>query len=207
MKGLLQSKKFRKNLSKWLFMYVGVMLLLTTVVTYSKYISKFQGNDEAKTARFELRMACIDNTGNACPQELSRMVEKGKKMELNYVFDFDPSKLDVKSNLKLLIFVNKWFIIEGISGVNDVNEVLSPVFNGDFPENFPNRQGDVVTTTEGNKIYKYSNAMITSNSQRLQFGVTVRFNQEYYNQLSTDSTAPTSIGDVVTVNYIVEQTS
>ena len=55
MKGLLQSKIFRKNLRKWLCMYVGVLLLFTTVVTYSKFITNMQGDDEeSKPAKFNV---------------------------------------------------------------------------------------------------------------------------------------------------------
>lgn len=54
MKGLLHSKKFRSNLYKWLFMYVGVMGLLTTVVTYSRYISNFDIGDEARATKFNV---------------------------------------------------------------------------------------------------------------------------------------------------------
>lgn len=62
MKGLLHSKKFRTNLKKWLFMYVGVMVLLTTVVTYSKYISSTLYSDEAKIDEFDLNITQV-----ACP--------------------------------------------------------------------------------------------------------------------------------------------
>ena len=40
MKGLLHSKRFKENLYRWLFMYVGVIALLTTVITYSKYVTQ-----------------------------------------------------------------------------------------------------------------------------------------------------------------------
>lgn len=45
MKKLLQNKKFRTNLYKWFSMYICVMAIFTTVVTYSKYISNM-GTDE-----------------------------------------------------------------------------------------------------------------------------------------------------------------
>ena len=54
MKGLLRSKRFRHNLYKWVTMYVGVMLLFTVVVTYSRYMSSLEGSDQAKVARFEV---------------------------------------------------------------------------------------------------------------------------------------------------------
>ena len=59
MKGLLQSKIFRKNLKKWLCMYVGALLLLTTVVTYSKYISKYNVDDDARITKFDVTVKKI----------------------------------------------------------------------------------------------------------------------------------------------------
>lgn len=61
MKGLLQSKIFRKNLKKWLCMYVGALLLLTTVITYSKYISKFNVEDNARSTKFDVVVDYIQN--------------------------------------------------------------------------------------------------------------------------------------------------
>lgn len=57
MKELLHSRLFRKNLKKWLFMYVGTICLLTSVITYSKYISAFNGSDTAKTAKFNVKVS------------------------------------------------------------------------------------------------------------------------------------------------------
>lgn len=56
MKGLLHSKKFRKNLYKWLCMYVGVLMLFTSVVTYSKYVSMISAKDKARVAKFEIEV-------------------------------------------------------------------------------------------------------------------------------------------------------
>lgn len=81
MKGLLHSKRFKTNLRKWLFMYVGVMVLLTSVITYSKYIASLQiGEDSARTSKFVFEIeptncpateenicnTTIDNTGTTC---------------------------------------------------------------------------------------------------------------------------------------------
>ena len=62
MKKLLQSRKFRKNLGKWIFMYVICMGLFTTVVTYSKYISKMlSSNDEARVSKFNVKLRYCEN--------------------------------------------------------------------------------------------------------------------------------------------------
>lgn len=64
MKKLLQNKRFRQNLYKWVFMYVCVMAIFTTVVTYSKYISSMGTDETARVASFEVG---IDF--GACPEE------------------------------------------------------------------------------------------------------------------------------------------
>lgn len=67
MKGLLHSKRFKENLYRWLFMYVGVIGLLTTVITYSKYMTQLVPNgDTAKTAIFEADIKYTDASGNVC---------------------------------------------------------------------------------------------------------------------------------------------
>ena len=55
MKGLLQSKRFKKNLGKWVFMYVICMGIFTTVITYSKYISNMLDDDDsARVSKFNV---------------------------------------------------------------------------------------------------------------------------------------------------------
>lgn len=70
MKGLLHSKKFKKNLKKWLYMYVGTLLLLTTVVTYSKYISNLGGNDTARITKFNVVIDKEDSITETCSDTL-----------------------------------------------------------------------------------------------------------------------------------------
>ncbi len=69
MKGLLHSKIFKKNLKKWLCMYVGALLLLTTVVTYSKYISKYNVDDEARVTKFDVTIDNVENAKLSCSEE------------------------------------------------------------------------------------------------------------------------------------------
>lgn len=54
MNGLLHSKTFRKNVSKWGFMYIAVMCLFTSVITYSKYITELGMKDEARASMFNV---------------------------------------------------------------------------------------------------------------------------------------------------------
>ena len=67
MKGLLHSKRFRTNLYRWLFMYVGVMMLLTTVITYSKYLTNFGDyHDDTRITTFRASIAYTDENGEEC---------------------------------------------------------------------------------------------------------------------------------------------
>lgn len=69
MKGLLHSKRFKEKLYRWLFMYVGVLGLLTTVITYSKYITKLTPKeDSARSAVFKADIVYVaDESGTPCP--------------------------------------------------------------------------------------------------------------------------------------------
>lgn len=104
MKGLLRSKRFKENLRKWLFMYTGVMLLLTTVITYSKYISSLQIDDDARTSKFSFAIKEVncsdyisdDNTCDAKSGEKCRPTQV-----ITSCFKVDTSGLEVDSDLYL----------------------------------------------------------------------------------------------------------
>ncbi len=67
MKGLLHSKRFKENLYRWLFMYVGVIGLLTTVITYSKYVTKMVPHEETgRITNFKADIKYTDKDGNPC---------------------------------------------------------------------------------------------------------------------------------------------
>ena len=107
MKGLLHSKKFRNNLYKWLIAYVGVMLLLTTVITYSKYISSLEIGDEARATKFKVRIDftnCSLASGKTCDSGVFLANEA-----LKYSFSVDTSELEANALLALTITVNKDF--------------------------------------------------------------------------------------------------
>ncbi len=193
MKGLLQSKKFRKNLGKWLFMYAGVMLLLTTVITYSKYISSFNGSDNASTARFDLSVYCVNNSGDVCDTAILRKITEDtpdNELTFNYSFVVDTTKMDVKSNLKLLIFVDKSFIIEDIStGYNEIECENS----------------DTTTCPENSTMYILDNIYLPTNFN-LTFTMRVKYDKSKIEELAdyTDENNPLS-KEVVAIGYKVEQ--
>lgn len=123
MKGLLHSKRFRTNLYKWLCAYVGVMLLLTTVITYSKYISKFLGETEApRTAKFDVEikpLTCLDEkTGKTCNQD-----SYWSTLPIAYYFYVDTSELEVSTKLKVTLDVNENFEVESIEEITNLKEI------------------------------------------------------------------------------------
>lgn len=182
MKGLLQSKKFRKNLGKWLFMYTGVMLLLTTVITYSKYITSLQSKSDASTARFELHFNCESSNGKNCGEDTEAYEVTEDGLLLTYTFTVDASKMDVKSKLKLLTFVDKSFTIENISIDKCVESetkksLVCPLAELEIPKDISGEQS---------------------------FEVKVKYNGTL-DELSKDKENPTRFDEFVTIGYSVEQ--
>ena len=56
MRFLLHSEKFKKNLYKWIGLYILTIMLFTGVVTYSRYISSINAIDVARTAKFKVNI-------------------------------------------------------------------------------------------------------------------------------------------------------
>lgn len=178
MKGLLHSKKFRNNLRKWLCMYVGVILLLTTVVTYSKYISKFQGNSASNTAKFQIELEPIN------VDESTHLITDS----LTYTFYVDVTNVDVKANLKLLTFVDSSFTIEDISDgfIEDVNNE---------------------TTQQGKQMRVYNATIPDDFTGRKEFQIKVKYNGSDNKEISTDYNKPTEMKNIITIGYKLEQVS
>ena len=109
MKELLHSKLFRRNLYKWLFMYVGVMCLLTSVITYSRYITKMQSNDATRVAKFDVKITnndVCDESQDKCHYGTLRPTE-----EYDYYFTVDTTELEVKTLLVTIVSVHDDFNI------------------------------------------------------------------------------------------------
>lgn len=124
MKGLLQSKIFRKNLKKWLCMYVGALMILTTVVTYSKYISKYNVDDEARVTKFDVTINNIKSEGKdlICEGEADKLecLETNKyrpTTKVPYEFIVTPN-FEVNTLLATTIYVPIDFNIEKLEEVN-----------------------------------------------------------------------------------------
>lgn len=113
MKSLLCNKKVRLNLYKWLGMYVGVIALFTSVVTYSKYMSKLSSNDSARVASFEVKVNYEGAEGcDAADTDATCLVGKYRPTsEIPYYFSVDTRRLEVRTYFVLNINVANSFSI------------------------------------------------------------------------------------------------
>lgn len=120
MKRLLQSKRFKRNLQKWLCMYVGAVLLLTSVVTYSKYITSLGVVDGARVTRFRVKITsdnCTDK--GVCDTDNYSQVS-----DIPYKFKIDTSELEVRTFLSVSIDVDPDFLILSVKE-NDGIEIYN----------------------------------------------------------------------------------
>lgn len=107
MKGLLHSKRFRRNLKRWICMYVGVLVLFTSVVTYSRYVSKFSSSSSAKVSKFniEIQKGEVKTSSNSDPIMPTD--------EIYYTFKVI-REFEVKTLLVLTVNAEPGFLIEKI---------------------------------------------------------------------------------------------
>ena len=104
MKGLLHSRRFKRILKKWLFMYVVAMLLITTVATYSKYVSSYSVSDQARVTKFHLIIDKIESNNS----------EYSQVSTIPYKFKVSTKDLEVNTFLVLSIYVNDAFKIVSV---------------------------------------------------------------------------------------------
>lgn len=142
MKGLLHSKKFKKNIGKWLIMYIVCMGLFTTLVTYSKYISKMLStNDGARVSKFNISLKYCDNEncdngGSNAPSD-KRYVPYN---EIIYYFAVDTSTLEVNAELILTArILDNHFKIKEIKEITNSTRQVNNISK--------NNSGDVISIT------------------------------------------------------------
>lgn len=155
MKGLLHSKKFKTNLRKWLFMYVGTLCILTSVITYSKYMSKFNGESEARTAKFNIKVEHVDKCSSL--EDLVCLTGENTRPLENYDFYFkvDTTELEVKTRVVITVKVNEPYATNGSFRINNIVEVTEEL--KDIPNSIPAvMHFDVSPNDTGVKYYKVS---------------------------------------------------
>ena len=196
MKGLLQSKIFRKNLKKWLCMYVGALLLLTTVVTYSKYISKYNVDDDARITKFDVTVKNIENENLTCTGEIDKLDCTTKDTyrpttKIPYEFVVTPN-FEVNTLLATTIYVPASFNIETLEEINgkvlydekenikDSSITISKIKNR-------NEKGEEVDTATIITITKKidTDDIINSNTPKT-YKITIKYNYDEETYLTAD---------------------
>lgn len=138
MKGLLHSKLFRKNLFKWLVMYMTVIGLFTSVVTYSKYISSMQEVDGAKVAKFDAAITYGGLCSNVNENEICNNGTFRPTSKMTYYFTVDTTNLEVST-----IFITRITVLDVFQNIKiyDVTQTEKELTN--FTKN-----NNVFTLTE-----------------------------------------------------------
>lgn len=201
MKGLLQSKKFRKNLKKWLCMYVGALLLLTTVVTYSKYISKYNLDDEARITKFDVTINNIENDDLTCTGEVDKLECKTTNKyrpttKIPYEFIVTPN-FEVNTLLATTIYVPIDFNIEKLEEVN--GEVLyDPKNNIELvkPEKLQetNADGEKVDVATIITIKRNINVAENNANEPKTYKITTKYNYDEEKYKSEDNMLVIKVG-------------
>ena len=109
MKYLLYSKNFKKNLAKWLGMYLGIICLFTVVVTYSRYISTLTSGDTARVAKFNVDITYDDICESLNNEEVCDYGSIRPTGSLTYYFTVDTTELEVDTMFVTNILVHQDF--------------------------------------------------------------------------------------------------
>lgn len=170
MKNLFSNVNFRKNLYRWLGMYIGVMLLFTTIVTYSKYIAHFTNEASSRVAKFNIDVnylgleGCQAGKNEAlCQTGLYRPMS-----EISYYFDV-ATDFEVRVFFVLTIHIAEDFEMVGLYSRNSTENEWQEV-------NF--------TKTATNEI-RLEKTTQANEKQNVQYKIVVKYkgeNLSFYNQ-------------------------
>lgn len=222
MKGLLQSKIFKENLRKWLFMYVGTIALLTTVITYSKYVSSLGDNDQARGSKFDIIITPIscpkpaDEDNSFCSVEYSSTSTCRPGATIASCFTVDTTGVEVSSDVWLTFdqsikkgnnggyYVNtdddnikKLFEIEGI----DIIENQDTTFKTIYSNNSATGGWELDNKLSIPNRIKLRRSLLTSETSR---NWTVRVRTKFVNEESNNLENQDSL-PLVKVGYIMQQ--
>ena len=147
MSRLLRNRLFRTNLLRWFVLYIGVLFIFTTVVTYSKYITTLPVEDKARPAKFNVSI-----TNDKICSTLSGLCNLSSYKpydEIEYYFTVDTTEVEVLANLVLKITVNQEFRII------DFTYISNSDFNVDFPDvgEVPDHLTDIVLPDDSELSY------------------------------------------------------
>lgn len=147
MKMLLHNKRFRKNLKRWLFAYIFVMLSFSLVITYSKYITSMSVDEAARPAKFNVEIKYDESLASNCETDDitgAATCSTGSyrpTSEIPYQFSVDTRGLEVATTFLLDIKVDDDFEIikleEVISETVLVNKADNSEDNAETSESSP----------------------------------------------------------------------
>lgn len=132
MSNVLHNKMFKANLIRWFVLYIGVISIFTTVVTYSKYITTLPAENTARTAKFNVKI-----TNDKICSSLSTMCNLDKYKpydEIEYYFTVDTTEVEVLADLVLKISVDKEFRIISFTYLGDTDYIISMPEYGTVPD-------------------------------------------------------------------------
>lgn len=186
MNTLLHSKRFQKNLLKWIAMYIGVMVLFATVVTYSKYITQMGSNSESRVASFEVGIA-FDScpTGNMTENKnddgtITKICDTGiyrPTSKIPYTFEVDTSKLEVNTMLVLNINTDA---TSNLFEILDFEEINGDKFvtDGQIVSTNPSKTMNVTRDATG-KItgITFSQDIKAASKQKLKYRVSIKLKE------------------------------
>lgn len=166
MKKLLQSKKFKQNLSKWIISYLIVIGMFATVVTYSKYISSMNSRDRAKAATFDAHISYVglcqnNNEYSSCEYDSIRPTEK-----VNINFKIDPTPMEVSNFFITYIYVDNNFKVDNLY-LNGSNTPL---------------QKNVDYTVSGSNVIKIEETLNPSNIMAKDYKLVLSYDYEKYDK-------------------------
>lgn len=188
MQWLIHSKLFKENLKKWLFMYVAVMGLLTSVITYSKYISNFQGSGDAvHPAKFNVKINSL-NDGCTMNGEIVAcdLGERRPTQYINFLIELDVSELEVTTELLTRInLVDDKYKIVSLSKVDGSNE--NELFNSS--NNSSSNSVEYNADTKSLVVDERVNAHDTTQADSIVYKVSVLYDdpnntKEYFNSIN-----------------------
>lgn len=178
MKKLLQNKRFRINLYKWLSMYICVMAVFTTVVTYSKYISNMGTDEYARVANFEIG---IDF--NNCPSDKLTVTPNADNTSVHtcdmgtfrptsvlpYQFLVDSTKLEADATLVVTLRVSSLFEIVELK-----NNTTGTIYVKDGAT-MPNTGTTIGLTKEGDTSINIAQDVLAKDGQKENYTIKIRY--------------------------------
>lgn len=182
MKGLLHSKRFKKNLYKWIFMYIMTIGLFTSVVTYSKYISSMETDATTRVASFDVDITYAETCTELTENEICNLGSFRPTSNISYYFNVDTRGLEVTS-----LFVIRITVLDVFKNVKiyDVTDTKTEI---EF--------------TNNNNVFTLTRELKPNETDIRKYQVTMDFDYENYDNTLTGNYP---FSNAVSVGYSATQ--